>query len=396
MDLKKRILSLLVATLMVAALLSGCGAPASNGADETAPPDAADVAPPAEDEVVAPPTEAAPADEPTVAPQDESHDDNSANYKDFGADGKYKVAFVCKFLTSVWFAPKSAAMEARAAELGIEYIGIDANSNEDTFMQGVQNAINQDVDGIILTPVNTAMLPAIVDLCKSAGVAYMTTDDGGVDADGNRVPHLGLDDYALGEASAKKMVQAAKDRGFMEDPSKTQVVVIDVPAVESFHNRLLGGLDVVKKELPEIPEENYTILDTVDGLTDNVVAKFSSAYQSLAGKADHWIILGGDEGAGAGTYPILEENSVDFSKVLLSTICGSDVLPIIMEESEAKGNSVFFNGILPGPSGVALMDVMNDLFQNGKPIPEFTGYPENVCDISNYKANFVDQLAPAE
>lgn len=315
---------------------------------------------------------------------------NSA-YKDFNADGKYKVAFVCKFLTSVWFAPKSAAAAAEAKALGIEYIGIDANSNEDTFMQGVDNAINQDVDAIILTPVSSSMLPAIVDKCKAAGVAYMTTDDGGVDGQGNPVPHLGLDDYALGNASATKMVAAATERGFFTDYTKVKIIIIDVPAVESFHNRLLGGFDAVKAAYPDFPDSQVIWLDTVDGLADNVVAKFSSTYQSEAATTEKWIILGGDEGAVAGTYPILEENGIDFTNVLTSTVCGSSQAPDIMAESTAKADSVFFSGILPGPSGKALIDILNDLFVNGTPIPMFTGYPENVCDASNYK-DFVAQL----
>jgi hypothetical protein len=313
-------------------------------------------------------------------------------YKDFGADGQYKVAFVCKFITSVWFAPKSQAMQERANELGITYLPIDANSNEDTFMQGLQNAINQDVDGIILTPVNTSMLPAIVDMCKTAGVAYMTTDDGGLDSDGNRVPHLGLDDYQLGVDPAEELVKAARERGFMADPSKVKVVMIDVPAVESFHNRLVGGYDTVKKGLPEIPESNYIWLDSVDGLVDNVVSKFSSQYQAIAAGMEYLILLGGDEGCPAGTYTILEENNFDFTKVLCSTICGSDWIPVMMNEDEIKGKSIFFSGILPAPSGRALIEVMNDLFRNGTLIPAFTGYPRNVCDYSNYKENFAQYL----
>ena len=367
----KKAVALIVAMLMVLAVFAGCSQPTA----ETPP--APEPAPAAE--------QPAPADTGGAPAQ-------AGGYKDFGADGAYKVAFICKFLTSVWFAPKSQAMQDRADELGIEYLGVDANSNEDTFMQGLQNVINQDFDGVILTPVNTSMLPAIVDICKDAGVAYMTTDDGGVDSDGNRVPHLGLDDYQLGSDAAEAMIAEAKNRGFLDDPAKVKVVMIDVPAVESFHNRLVGGYDVVAAAAPEIPGDNYVWLDCVDGLVDNVIAKFSSQYQALAASTEYWIILGGDEGCPYGTFTILEENGVDFTKVLCSTINGSDMATSIMDEDETKGRAIFFSGILPAPSGTALIDVMNDCIRNGVPIPEFTGYPRNVCDYSNYKENFVQYL----
>jgi len=329
----------------------------------------------------------APVDTPSATPPANTEDGSAPA----STAGEYKVAFICKFLTSVWFAPKSQAMQERADELGIIYLPVDANNNEDTFMQGLQNVINQGANGVILTPVNTAMLPATVDICKEAGVAYMTTDDGGVDSDGNRVPHLGLDDYQLGKDSAEAMVKAARERGFFENPSTVKVVMIDVPAVESFHNRLVGGYDVVRAAAPEIPDANYIWLDTIDGLLDNVIGKFSSQFQALAAGTERWIILGGDEGAPIGTFTVFEENGVDINNVILSSIVGSDMVDSFMK-NETTGRAIFFSGILPGPSGVALIDVMADLFFNGVPIPEFTGYPRNVIDINNYYENFAQYL----
>ena len=306
-------------------------------------------------------------------------------------DDTFKVAFVCKFLTSVWFAPKSDAMNKRAEELGMTYIGIDANDDEETFIQGVQNAINQGVDGIILTPVNTAMLPAIVDMIKEAGIAYMTTDDPGFDSEGNPVPHLGLEDYSLGEAVAKRMVVAAKDRGFVDDPERVTVVLLGMPAVEGFHKRVVGGYDVVSETFPEIPEDNYIWIDTVNGSAEHIIPRLEATFNARREFTDYWIVLGGDEGAGQGSVPIFEENGVPFTNVLISTINGSDVLPSIMRQSEDKANAIFFSGILPAPSGAALVDIMYDLFKNGTPIPLFTGYPEDVRDASNYE-DFVNQL----
>jgi len=316
---------------------------------------------------------------------------NGLKYKDFMADGKIKIAFVCKFLSSVWFAPKSEAMAERAKELGIEFIPIDANNKEDQCLQGVDNAIAQDVDGIILTAVNQSLVAPIAQKCHEAGVALITTDDPGVDENGNPIPHVGLDDYALGAAAARKMIEAAAERSFFDDPSKLTIAVMDVPRVEGFHKRLLGGMDVIKEKYPDLPESTFVVADTKDGLVDNVLAQFSNIYQAHR-DTEYWIILGGDEGATAGTYPILEENNVDIKKVLWSTIAGSTMITDHMAISEDTANATFFSGILSRPSGKTCIDVLYNFIAKGEELPAFTAYEENVCDASNYKENFLKYI----
>ena len=311
---------------------------------------------------------------------------NFENYKDFSADGAYKVAFVCKFITSSWFAPKTEGMQERADELGIEFIGIDGNNAEDAFLQGVQNAINQDVDAIILTPVTAAMVPSVIDLCKEAGVAYITTDDGGYDSDGNRVPHLGLDDFGLCYSSAVAAGEAAVERGF--DVSKLKIAVLDAPSVESIHKRSLGSYQGLMDSIPGLTDDNFIWLDTIDNLTDNNISKLSGAYQANAATTDHWIVVCGGNNVWDAAFPIFDENEVDYANVLCTGVAGDATIVDAAKASEGKANSLFCSGILPAPSGRALIDLCNDLFVNGTPFPDFTGYPDYIVSGEN-----IDQWA---
>ena len=391
--MKKLVVLLMCAMLVFSAVACTAAAPAAEEAapaateaattDATAAPEA-----PAAEAPAAPSKYAEEAKVAASAYEKDTYVDNHENYKDFAADGTYKVAFVCKFLTSSWFAPKSKGMADKAKELGIEFIGIDANNSEDAFLQGVQNAINQDVDAIILTPVTAAMLPACIDLCKEAGVAYITTDDGGYDSDGNRAPHLGLDDYGLCYSAGKAAALAAVERGF--DVSKLKIAMLDAPSVESIHGRSLGAYQGMMDNIPGLTDESFIWLDTVDNLTDNNIAKFSSAYQANAASTEYWMVFCGGNNVWDAAFPIFDENGADYSKIICAGVVGDTSISGAMSASEAKANSLYCAGILPYPSGAALIQLCNDLFQSGTLFPNFTGYPEYIVSAANIDQWMVD------
>lgn len=321
----------------------------------------------------------------------DSYFDNFDGYKDFNEDGKLKVAFVCKFLTSSWFAPKSAAMQARADELGVEYIGIDANSSEDAFMQGLQNAINQKVDAVVLTPVDATMLPACVELLQEAGIAYITTDDGGYDANGNRLPHLGLDDYGLCYGSGKAMGEAAVERGF--DVKSLKIAMLDVPSSDSIHRRSLGAYQAMMDTIPGLTDDNFLWIDTVDGLTDNCINKLSGAYQANAASAAYWMVYCGGDSVWNSAFPVLDEGGADYNKVIVGGVCADTTIVDAMAGSAEKAASIFVSGIMAAPSGVALIDLCNELFTKGTPFPNFSGYPEYIVSAENVNQWVADLAA---
>jgi len=388
--MKKFVAVLLCAAMVLACV--GCAQQAAPASSASASSGSASSAASAASESTIPASTSAPAKKATekyaadvekasTAYSKDKYFDNHEHYKKFGKDGKYKVAFVCKFLTSSWFGPKSAGMKAEADKLGIEYIGIDANNNEDAFMQGVQNAINQDADAIILTPVTAAMLPAVVDLCKKAGVAYITTDDGGYDAQGNRIPHLGLDDYALCYASGKAMGEAAVKRGF--DVASLKIALLDAPAVESIHARNLGAYQALMDTIPGLTDDNFLWLDTVDNLTDNNINKLSSAFQANKATTKYWMVYCGGNNVWEAAFPIFDENKVDYKNVICGGVCADTSIADAMKGSADKAASLFCSGILAAPSGAALIDLCNDLFKKGKLFPNFTGYPVNIVSADN-------------
>jgi ABC-type sugar transport system substrate-binding protein len=307
---------------------------------------------------------------------------NYPNYKDFAADGKFKVAFVCKF-SGAWFTPKNNACKDTCDKYGYEFLFIDANSDEQAWLDGIDNIINQDFDAVIMTPVNTTLLPEAVAKLQEAGIAYLTTDDPGADANGFYSPHYGLYDWWLHNELGKVMCEDMKADGFMDnvapDYSNFLFVLQDSPAVEAIHNRNQGTYDAVMAAYPDIPEDRIVWLDCGGSLAEEHLEKFSSTLQANKDTVDYWLISGGGASATVPTMTLLKEAGIDIANNVRMSECFSTADPMIMMmEDPAVAAANYGVGLVPYPSGVGMIELFRELFENGTPLPAFTGYALNV------------------
>jgi len=303
---------------------------------------------------------------------------NYPNYKDFKEDGVVKVAFCCKF-SGAWFTPKADSLGETVEAAGYEYHFFDANSDEQAWLDSIQQIINEDYDVVVMTPVNTALMPDAVAMLQEAGIAYMTTDDPGTDAsEFFYSPHYGLDDYYLHNELGKVVAQDMEARNFMEgvadDYSNLLVVVEDSPSVEAIHLRNVGFTDALKEAYPDIPEDKYIWLDCGGSLSDEIAEKFSSTLQANAGTIDKWIVSSGGADGVVPTITLFQEQGVDLENVVMAD-CFSTANPEeLMLGDEKIAACCYGAGLSSKPSGIGMGEIIIDLVENGTPIPGFTGY----------------------
>ena len=311
---------------------------------------------------------------------------NYPNYKDFKADGAVKVAFVCKF-SGAWFTPKQESLGQTVNDAGYEYLYIDANSDEGAWLDGIQNIINQDFDVVVMTPVNTALLPDAMAMLQDAGIAYLTTDDPGPDAYGFYSPHYGLDDYFLHNELGKLVAQAAADRDFFadvaDDYSNFKLVFCDSPAVEAIHLRNVGFSDAFMAAYPDIPDSAIDWLDCGGSLGDEVIAKFAPYVEANKANVTKWVVSSGGAASVAPNVTVFKENGIDAANCLIAD-CFSTEEPIqvMQENKDTWKNSCFGAFLASSPSGVGMGEIIIDLVENGTPIPCFTGYAFIPCDAT--------------
>ena len=396
----KKLIALLLALVMVVGLVA-CGAKAP----EAEAPKAEAEAPKAEAE--APKAEAeAPADailseEDAAAARDAGSlvgDDyagynyyegtdtwyysNYPNYKDFKADGKVKVAFVCKF-SGAWFTPKANSLGETVKEAGYEYLFIDANSDEQAWIDGVQNIINQDFDAVVLTPPNTSLLADAIVMLQDAGIAYLTTDDPGPDPYGFYAPHYGLDDYYLYNECAKVVAQRMQDTGFTDsiaaDWSNFKLVIMDSPSVEAIHKRDQGVEDAFKAAFPDLPDSSIIWLDCGAGLQADISNKLAPTLNKEGATTDKWVFASGTGSSTVAAKQVLEEYGMKAEDFYLIDTAGSgDACQIMLTSDYAQAYVLV--GLCSAPSGVGMGKLIIDLVENGTPIPCMTPYDLIIVD----------------
>jgi len=402
----KKLIALLLALVMVLGLVA-CGggndAPAAEAPEAEAPaapeadaPEAEAEAPEAEGPMSEEDAAAAVADGTMVADETQGYGysestgnwyySNYPNYKDFNEDGKLKVAFVCKF-SGAWFTPKANSLGETVEAAGCEYLFIDANKDEQAWLDGVENIINQDFDAVCLTPPNTELLADAIAMLQDAGIAYLTTDDPGPDAYGFFAPHVGLDDYFLHNELGKHVAAKIEESGWLEgvDLEKVQFIVEDAPAVQAIHLRNQGFVDGIAEKYPELAAKAVWLdCGAADGAeTSAKLANSISAY--LAG-TEKWLVSSGGAAGVVASYTCFQENGIGTDKFIIAD-CFSTADPVLLmlqdPTLQAYGATLY-----SAPSGVLIGEQILKAL-NGEPMDSFTAYdllitePENAQEIKD-------------
>lgn len=155
--MKKKILSALLSTAMVAALLTGCGsapaetaAPADTNTQEAAPADDAAEAPA---ETEAPADAAAGSDELIVV-----------GYAQVGAESDWRTANTESFRSTF------------TEENGYQLIFDDAQQKQENQIKAIRNFIQQEVDYIVVAPVVETGWETVLEEAKEAGIPVILSD----------------------------------------------------------------------------------------------------------------------------------------------------------------------------------------------------------------------------
>lgn len=247
----KKLLSTLLAGLMVMALMAGCGGTATSQSTAEAPSAAA-------------PSAEAPADAGESAPAGNKVD---------------KIAFCFQDLeTEFWVAGHKAITET-LAEQGITVIEYNANQDANKQLEQVNDAIAQGVDGIIIIPQDGESAVTICKTANKAGVPISVFNRPPSNTDANALVVV-ADNKNIAYEAGKYMVKEAKRR--MDETGQKTIVghmIGDLGDPNAIARK--EGFEMAMAEAPEVFEKVVEIPTKWDANTG--LANLRSAMQSEPG-----------------------------------------------------------------------------------------------------------------
>ncbi len=189
--MKKTLLFVVLMLLCSTVLIAGC-APAA-----TAP---ASEAPASEAPVSEAPVSEAPASEAPAADGD-------------AATGGKKIAFINPYVSAPYMAAYVTAQNAKADELGVELVMMDAEGNSQKAYDLAQSALGQNFDGIMLLSPDTKSSISIVKMIQKAGIPMIITNAKADDSVQKDLTFVGADLELQGEMAGEMALEVMGDDG---------------------------------------------------------------------------------------------------------------------------------------------------------------------------------------
>lgn len=245
--MKKKVLSVLLSTAMVATMFAGCGSKEASSesatSDDAATEDTADAA-------------ADTADDGEAAPAGDMH-----------------FEIVSKgFQHAYWQAVKKGA-ENKAAELGvtINFVGPNTESDIADQVQMLNNAINAGPNAIGFAALDTSAALDAIQTAMDSGIPIIGFDSGVSGApEGSVLANASTDNYAAGALAAEETYKVIKDRIANASGSVRIGVLSQDATAESIINRGLGFIDKIA-ELIQADGKTVTVEGNDKYVTDSKV-----------------------------------------------------------------------------------------------------------------------------
>ena len=161
--------------------------------------------------------------------------------------GKIRIAVIPMATTDVfWNSVRAGALKAaeEAGDVDIYWNGPLTMNDREGQINIVQDYVAQEVDGIVLAPIDrTALVPYVAD-AKQGGIPTVTIDSG-LDNEEIIVSFVATNNYHGGELGARTLAGLLDDHGDV-------IMLRYTVGQESAAQREQGFLDTIRKEFPEI------------------------------------------------------------------------------------------------------------------------------------------------
>jgi L-arabinose transport system substrate-binding protein len=275
------------------------------------------------------------------------------------------IAGIYKMGDAEWFLQEGEAARKVIEAAGGKFMYMDAGLDGARYMEMLDTAITQQVDGVLTCPPDQNLSKAAVNKLKEAGIPVIACDDALQDENGNRLaPWVGIDAYNIGKNVGEWSVNYINENNLENNPD-FGIMLLTADTVSSCVPRTQGQYETIIKAFPEF--ENNGKIYKADH--DTTAAKGNEAASTvIAGNPNikQWLVLGVSDDGAQGAARAIE--SVGLTDGSMCVGLGGYFAP----EEFAKASSPFkacayFSAKDVG--GTAAKQMISYL-QDGTPIPD--------------------------
>ncbi|MCW5952080.1 MAG: sugar ABC transporter substrate-binding protein [Propionibacteriaceae bacterium] len=283
-------------------------------------------------------------------------------------DGKFTVAFSFGQSVHPFFVAMQKGAEKYAEEHGMELRVISADYKVETQVQQIEDLLQQQIDGLLVNPVDSAGLTNAVQNVLSAGVPVIPVD----------INVIGAEVTSFVESDNVQIGRDAAD--FIADQlgGKGNVALIGLPTVTSTSQRETGFLEAL---------EAYPDLKLVANAGDGMQREtaLASAETILEANPELDAVYGVNESSAMGALSAVQARGLD--TLIVGVDATPDLLNAINDETQIKATIAQD----PFQMGYIAMELMEKKLK-GEEIPARESAPIDLVTKENVQT-FIDREA---
>ncbi len=187
-----------------------------------------------------------------------------------GSDGAFKIGLSVSTLNNPFFVTLKEGAEAKAGELGLEIITVDAQDDPAKQVSDIEDLIQQGVDILLINPTDSSSVVAAIESANEADIPVITLDRSA--EGGEVVAHIASDNVAGGRMAGELIIEqlggsgkvvelegipgasAARERGQGFNEAVDAADGIEVVARQTANFNRAEGLTVMENIIQSTPE----------------------------------------------------------------------------------------------------------------------------------------------
>ncbi|MFD1449640.1 substrate-binding domain-containing protein [Oceanobacillus sojae] len=288
-----------------------------------------------------------------------------------GGDGNTEditIGYAINTLNNPFFVEVKESAEAAAEELGVNISVVNANGDLSQQISGVEDLVQQQVDVLIVDPVDSEGSLTAINGAVEAGIPVITTGRSIEGAD--VVTHMGYDEVKNGEVAGEFLAEQLGGEGKVIELQGTLGTDVANNRSEGFNNALSEHPDI------EVVSSQSADFDRTEGM--NVTENILQSHSEIDG------LYAANDEMGLGALQALNSNNL--SDVIVVSNDGTAEALNSVKDGELTGTMA----VSPKAYGEEAVVVAIDVVK-GEEQPEFIELPSEFVSIENVEEFLTDQ-----